>query len=284
MVKRPLVSILTPSFNQAQFLPLCLESVRQQSYEPIEHIVQDGASTDGSVRVLQAIGLSGSVDWASHPDRGQTDALLKAYARSRGDIVGWLNSDDALAHRDVVSQVVRAFVARPDVGAVIGDALMVDSRGRVILTLAGLKPRSWSVRLGSYVCQPAVFLRRSTLDEFGFLSDQLEFAMDYELWLRLLSHGVKFGVLSTVIAIDRQHGGRKGVAQRPQQDAEVEMVRGRRGAGASALWALWRVAYRLSGLARVHRADQVKLFDFVHVPSAPRRWLNQAVMRRRALS
>src|SRR5437868_3953200 len=101
-----LVSVLTPSFNQRPWLKDNLESVSSQSYPNIEHIVMDGASTDGSVEILR--NSLHNVRWLSEPDRGQSHALNKAFAESRGEIVGWLNSDDAYFSCDAVGDVVAA--------------------------------------------------------------------------------------------------------------------------------------------------------------------------------
>ena len=99
---RPLVSILTPSYQQGRYLADNLKSVGQQSYAPIEHIVRDGGSTDETVEILRSAGVN--VRWVSKRDGGQTDALNQALAESRGDIIGWLNSDD-FYYPDAVSRL-----------------------------------------------------------------------------------------------------------------------------------------------------------------------------------
>src|SRR5690349_2661306 len=108
-----LVSILTPSYNQAKWLADNLRSVAAQDYPYIEHVVMDGGSTDGSVDILRH--ADSRVRWFSEADDGQSHALNKALAESHGDIIGWLNSDDAYFSPDAVSTVVRAFTNNPDI-------------------------------------------------------------------------------------------------------------------------------------------------------------------------
>jgi glycosyltransferase involved in cell wall biosynthesis len=121
--KLPLVSILTPSFNQAAFLPDNLRSVECQTYARVEHIVIDGSSTDGSVEILQDAG--DSVRWRSEPDEGQADAVNKAFRESQGEMIGWLNSDDAYFDCRVIEDAVAYFLSHPDVDAVYGHCLQI---------------------------------------------------------------------------------------------------------------------------------------------------------------
>ena len=130
---QPLVSILTPSFNQAAWLPDNLRSVACQTYPRIEHIVTDGGSTDGSVELLQAAG--DSVLWRSEPDTGQADAINKAFARSTGEIIGWINSDDAYFDCRVIEDVVAYFAAHPDVDVVYGHGIQTTDDGAIIQML-----------------------------------------------------------------------------------------------------------------------------------------------------
>src|SRR5687768_13065408 len=108
----PLVSVLTPSFNQGRFIGDCLRSVANQTYENIEHIVMDGGSSDETIDVLKA--TQGPVRWTSEPDRGQSHALNEALAASQGEYIGWLNSDDAYADRRSVAGAVEVFQKHPE--------------------------------------------------------------------------------------------------------------------------------------------------------------------------
>ncbi len=200
----PLVSILTPSFNQADWLGDTLRSVAVQTYPRIEHVVMDGGSTDGSVELLRR---APDVHWRSEPDRGQSQALNRAFARSHGEVIGWLNSDDAYFDRDVVEDVVGCFRSHPEVDIVYGHAVRVDQRGRMSYVLWVPPFSRWLLRWKCFLVQPAVFFRREALGD-RFLDERFQFAMDWELWLRL-ARSCTFHHLNRVLAIDRDQPGRK---------------------------------------------------------------------------
>lgn len=203
----PLVSILTPSSGQGRFLPDCLASVKGQAYPCIEHVVVDGGSTDGTLAVLEAAG--DGVRWTSEPDDGQADAVNKAFAASSGEIVGWVNSDDGLFAIDTVARVVAAFADHPEAGVVYGDAALVDENGRIVRHHRS-RWSAGSLPLVSPIVQPAAFFRRSVIEpDEPLLRVELHRLLDYELWLRLRSRGVRFFHLPTVVAVDRDHPQRK---------------------------------------------------------------------------
>lgn len=206
-----LVSILTPSLNQAEFLPDCLHSVARQSYRPIEHVVFDGGSSDGTLELLRnAVGQN--VIWVSEPDRGQADALNRAFARSEGDIIGWLNADDAYFDVRAIEFVVDYFARHPECDAVFGDVLIIDGENRLVRHHRAYLPPVWTKlpEHASPLAQPAVFVRRSALNRTGtFLREDLHVSLDLELWLRLTAAGVDFHHVSRILAVDRDHQGRK---------------------------------------------------------------------------
>jgi glycosyltransferase involved in cell wall biosynthesis len=204
---RPLVSILTPSFDQGRFLPDCLASVARQTYSRVEHVVMDGGSTDESLQVLADAG--DSVRWTSERDLGQADAVNKAFEASAGEIVGWVNSDDGLFAVDTVERVVAAFAASSEAGVVFGDAALVDEGGRILRHHRSRWP-SASLPLVSPIVQPAAFFRRSVVEPGEpLLRIELHRFLDYELWLRLHSRRVRFVHLAAVVAVDRDHPQRK---------------------------------------------------------------------------
>jgi glycosyltransferase involved in cell wall biosynthesis len=203
----PLVSILTPSFNQGRFLRDCVESVELQTYPRVEHVVVDGGSTDDSREILT--GTGDSVRWTSEPDRGQADAVNKGFEASTGEIVGWVNSDDGLFDVDTIERVVSAFAANLNVGVVYGDAALVDETGRILRHHRSRWPVS-TLPLVSPIVQPAAFFRRSVIEPGEkVLRVDLHRFLDYELWLRLHGRGVRFIHLPAVLAVDRDHPQRK---------------------------------------------------------------------------
>jgi len=203
----PLVSILTPSFDQGRFLRDCLDSVARQTYSRIEHVVVDGGSADESPEILAAAG--DAVRWTSEPDRGQADAVNKAFEASTGEIVGWVNSDDGLFAVDTIERVVAAFAAHPEAGVLYGDAALVDEGGRIVRHHRSRWPTG-PLPFFSPLVQPAAFFRRSVIGvEEPLLRVELDRFLDYELWLRLATRGVAFVHLPAVVAVDRDHPQRK---------------------------------------------------------------------------
>lgn len=201
------VSILTPSFDQARWLVDNLRSVSAQSYKNLEHIVMDGGSTDGSVEIL-AQHRDSRLQWQSEPDRGQSHALNKAFALSTGEIIGWLNSDDAYVDRRAVEWAVEAFAAHPEIDVVYGNAVLA-SEDSAILQYIWTGP-SYQYR-GAARCpivQPSAFVRRRALSD-GFVLEDFEVVMDAELWLRLSTAGCRFLHVSSLFALDRHQPSRK---------------------------------------------------------------------------
>jgi glycosyltransferase involved in cell wall biosynthesis len=205
---QPLVTIVTPSFNQAQFLPDTLASVRRQDYPRLEHIVMDGGSTDGTLAILQN---TPGLRWVSEPDRGQVHALNKGFALATGEILAWLNSDDTL-NPDTVSLAVAA-LQRTGADLVYGDVEIVDEQGRLLKLSRGI-PFDYRVLLYgiNYIGQQTTFFRRELLDRAGPLREEFNNAFDYELWLRFARHG-RLAYAPELRAQIRLHPQAKSVAQ-----------------------------------------------------------------------
>jgi len=202
------VSIVTPSFNQARFLPATLASLRAQDYPAIEHLVMDGGSTDGSVDILrQTTGLQ----WVSEPDAGQVAALNKGFERATGDVLAWLNADD-LFFPNTVATAMRALT---ETGAdlVYGDLDIMDESGRVLRQSHGI-PFDYRVLLYgiNYIGQQTVFFRRSLWERAGPLRADLDNAFDHELWLRMAAHG-RLVYVPGLRAQIRYHAAAKSVAR-----------------------------------------------------------------------
>ncbi|GEJ56373.1 glycosyltransferase family 2 protein [Anaeromyxobacter diazotrophicus] len=187
---RPLrISVVTPSFNQAAFLPRTLQSVLGQQGEfELDYRVQDGGSRDGSVELLER--HAGRLRFKTEPDHGQADAVNRALREADGDVVGWVNSDDLLLP-GALDRVAKAFRERPGTQWVHGRCEIIDAEDRPIRRwLSAYKDRRcrrYSYRkllLENFVSQMTVFWRRDALDA-GPLDEALHYALDYDLWLRL---------------------------------------------------------------------------------------------------
>jgi glycosyltransferase involved in cell wall biosynthesis len=267
----PLVSILTPSYNQGRFLRDCLDSVARQTYPRVEHVVVDGGSADESLEILA--GSDDAVRWTSEPDRGQADAVNKAFEASTGEIVGWVNSDDGLFAVDTVARVVTAFADNPDAGVVYGDAALVDESGQIVRHHRSRWP-SGTLPLVSPLVQPATFFRRSAI-ELGeaVLRVDLHALLDYELWLRLRRRGVRFLHRPTVLAVDRDHPHRKVRASEDVFRRESALLAEEYGVvfGAGRLRRVGGLLRRMRGLPVVWSWDR-------YTPAFP--WRNDGRLRR----
>ena len=180
----PLVSIITPSFNQARYLESTIRSVLDQDYPNLEYIIMDGGSTDGSVEIIRRYSdrLAG---WVSEKDRGQTDAINKGLARAGGEILAWLNSDDTYQPYAIMDAV--GFLRdHPEVGLVYGDANFIDENGRGIGRFPAAQTDYRRLRQGYvHIPQQAAFWRADLWRKVAPLDPSFYFAMDYDLWVRL---------------------------------------------------------------------------------------------------
>ena len=182
-----LVSIVTPSYNQALYLEQTIQSVLQQDYPRIEYIVVDGASTDNSSDIIKKYN-DRLAYWISEKDSGQAEAINKGFARAKGEILAWLNSDDYYLP-DTISAVVKCFDENPEVVMLYGDMLAVNGTGQ---TINVLKYRQYSLQdllCFQIVGQPSVFFRRSALEKTGLLEPSFHFMLDHHLWIRLAQQG-----------------------------------------------------------------------------------------------
>lgn len=266
---RPLVSVLTPSFGQARWLEDNLRSVEAQTYATIEHVVMDGASSDGSVRLLEGRSRDGLI-WASEPDSGQSDAINRAFARSSGEIIGWLNSDDAYFSRSVVSDAVRVFENHPDVGVVYGHAALVNGAGTLLHVLWAPPYLRAVLRWYNFIFQPTVFVRRSALGRVDFVDSAFDYMMDWELWLHL-STRTRFRRLDHITAIDRHHLQRKSLTRPDLAAKDRSLLLQRyhlpRAASNRVLPRAVKLALRLAGLSKVAEASRGADGLALHIPS-----------------
>jgi glycosyltransferase involved in cell wall biosynthesis len=185
---QPLVSIVTPSYNQATFLEQTINSVLGQEYSRLEYLIVDGASTDNSVEIIRKY-ASKLEWWISEEDGGQAEAINKGLSRANGEIVAWLNSDDYYLS-GTISRVVAAFQTNPEALFVYGNMLAVDSEGQIINRLNYHPLGLEDLLCFQIIGQPAVFMRREALEKAGFLDTSYHCLLDHQLWLRIAMHGL----------------------------------------------------------------------------------------------
>jgi glycosyltransferase involved in cell wall biosynthesis len=197
-------SIITPSLNQRAYIEDALHSVKDQSYLPVEHIVIDGASTDGTVEVLRRYSNQpgwGHLRWISEPDRGQSDALNKGFGLASGEIIGWLNSDDCY-RSECFRSVAEAFERSPAAHVLYGDYTWIDSSGAMLKVRREIEFNPFILLYHRVlpVPTPSAFFRRRIFDDGNFIDVQYHYSMDYEFFLRLVQKGYRFQHVPQVLA------------------------------------------------------------------------------------
>jgi GT2 family glycosyltransferase len=208
----PLVSIVTPSYNQAAYLEKTIQSVLTQDYPRIEYLIVDGGSSDGSLDIIKRYANRLSY-WISERDEGQTHAINKGFQRATGSILAWLNSDDTYLP-GAVRQAVDALVAHPEHDLVYSNCDYVDADGRVLQTIIAWEFVRRRILSGiPLVLQPASFFRRRALDQVGPLEESLRYLMDHDLYVRMVIAGLTFLRVGDVWAQFRWHASSKTATQ-----------------------------------------------------------------------
>jgi glycosyltransferase involved in cell wall biosynthesis len=219
------ISVITPSFNQGQYLQATIQSVLDQQYPALQHLVIDGGSTDGTLDILRHYTKRSSLYWLSEPDNGQAEAINKGFKQATGEIIAWLNSDDIyLPH--ALQRVADFFEQQPDIDVIYGDYHLIDEQGEVLLQKQEI-PFDYDILLYGldYISQPTTFFRRRVLEKVGYLDEALHYGLDWEYWLRMAQAGCRFAYLPHYLAATRWHTTAKTLVAPPGMYAEHQAIR-----------------------------------------------------------
>jgi len=221
----PKISIITPSYNQAEFLEKNLQSVRDQSCDNVEHIVVDGGSEDGTVDLLKQYETQYNLRWISEQDRGQSHAVNKGIEMANGEWIGWQNSDDYYLP-GAFNTVIKIDRTRPSAKVIYGDTLIVDQSGREVSRTFHTRPskfvqRYWSLFAGNQ----SLFMKQEVIDEIGGLDERLYYTMDAKLTWKLLEGNYQLVCVHKPLGAFRIQEEAKtfGDTSKEQQE-ELEMI------------------------------------------------------------
>ena len=206
----PLVSIVTPSYNMAEYLPETIQSVISQDYPNIEYVVMDAGSTDGTLDILES--NKDRLTYTSGPDGGAADAINRGFAACKGSIFAWLNADDTYLP-GAVSAAVEHLLANPQSGAMYGQGYWVDGDGAILKPYPTTNRSIEELKYDCYLCQPASFIRSDAFRQVGGLNSQFASAFDYDLWVRISRlHPITY--LEKYLATARMHVANKSLGNR----------------------------------------------------------------------
>jgi glycosyltransferase involved in cell wall biosynthesis len=211
----PLVSIITPSFNQGKYIKQTIDSVLSQSYKKIEYWVIDGGSTDDTIDILKSYGEA--INYVSEKDSGQTNAINKGILKTSGEIIGFINSDDVLLP-GAIQLVVEKF-SHPNILWVTGDYRIIDTNNKQIQSFVILYKRLLRrfsslllLSITNYIAQPSTFWHRKLSDRIGLMDETLRYTMDYDYWsraFRISPPTIIHDILSSFRIHELSKGGRE---------------------------------------------------------------------------
>jgi hypothetical protein len=243
---RPLVTIVTPSYNQGPFIRSTIESVLSQDYEAVEYIIMDGGSTDETAAIVSE--YASRLTWISERDRGQSHAINKGFRMARGEIVAWLNSDD-LFLPGAISRAVAELTALPHLAAVYGEGYLIDRDGNITERFPITEPFNlWKlVHLSDYILQQTVFFRKNVFEEVGCLDEDLHYVMDWDLLIRI-GKRYEIGYISALMGCLREYAETKTFAGGAPRVAEIrELMRRHNGMR----WAPGYIVYGLDTYRKI---------------------------------
>ena len=218
----PKISVVTPSFNQAEFLEQTILSVLEQNYAPLEYIIVDGGSTDGTLDILRR--YESKLRWISEKDSGQANAINKGFRMASGNIFAWLNADD-LYSPGALPTIAQSFAEHPEIAFIYGDALAIDDKNNTYGIRAHVKQTDFETltQVGDHIVQPTAFWRQELWATIGELDETLHYALDYEYWMRVAKR-YQLLYIPVCLAKERLHTNAKTFKGSLRRLDELEQV------------------------------------------------------------
>ncbi|MCW5314784.1 glycosyltransferase [Nostoc sp. KVJ3] len=254
-------SVITPSFRQGRFIERTIQSVLSQNIEDMEYIVCDGGSDDETLEILQK--YEQKIRWISEADKGQSDAVNKGISMTTGDIIAWINSDD-IYYPGAFQTVKQIFESDSEIEVVYGNADWIDESDDLLYPYP---TEAWNYKRlieTCYICQPAVFFRRSLIENFGNLNPQLEYCMDYELWLRCGKY-INFEYVPRKLAGSRMYSTNKTLSKRLPAHYEInEMLKNKFGTVPDN-WIMGYALIKVEETTNLDKFDDTQIKEFTKV-------------------
>lgn len=221
----PLVSIITPSFNQGEFIEKTILSVKNQNYIRIEHLIIDGGSTDKTIEIIKKYENTYNMRWISEPDKGQADAIDKGFKMAKGAILTWLNSDDYYLHNKVVSKVIYYFNVNKSIHMVTGRGIYANEKGEFLKHIKFKKKliNSRYMKYADFIFQPSTFLKKEIVEKVP-LDRQYIYVFDWVFFLKIFDDGFNVLVVDDFWSAYRRHKKHKTGTNTAERKREVATV------------------------------------------------------------
>jgi glycosyltransferase involved in cell wall biosynthesis len=220
----PTVTVVTPAYNQAEFLRDTIESILSQDYPNIEYVVLDDGSTDDTPKILADYG--DRFRWETHENMGQTATINKGWSMTGGEIITWLNSDDTFYDSSCVREAVEYLIEHPEVGIVFGDSMFTEADGTELGPSRPIIDFTYEKMVRTcenFISQPSAFIRRAVIEKVGDLDARYYYFMDWDLWIRA---GIYFKIehVDAIWSTYRLHAESKTVAQSRKAAPELQYL------------------------------------------------------------
>jgi glycosyltransferase involved in cell wall biosynthesis len=224
MANYPRIALVMPSLNQSRYIEEAIGSVLDQNYPNLEFLILDGGSTDGSQKIVQRYS-SHLAYWHSGPDGGQTNALIEGFARSSGELMGWLNSDDVLLP-GALFQIACAYQFHPNCSLFGGNFLLIDEQSKILRCQRTPAQAAFFARYGNFAMgQPGSFFTRKAYEKVGGLHAEFNYFMDADLYFRMMHTQAEYFKINAWISAFRLHPLSKSVTQSSKWAIESSQAR-----------------------------------------------------------